>query len=75
MSSYFCGGYPLTSRIISPLLGGALSNPAEKIPRLFKDTPFAWYPYLLPCSVVAGTILTTVLIGAYCLKEVRSIVI
>lgn len=62
--------YMLKLYYYRPLLGGALSNPAEKIPRLFNNALFVVFPYLLPCSVVAGMTFATVLIGFKCLKEV-----
>ncbi|OQU78639.1 hypothetical protein SORBI_3008G016000 [Sorghum bicolor] len=40
--------------IVGPALGGYLSQPAEKYPRIFfKDSVFGRFPYLLPCLSVS----------------------
>ncbi|KAK7049264.1 hypothetical protein VNI00_005865 [Paramarasmius palmivorus] len=55
--------------ILGPLLGGSLSNPAAKYPRLFADTIFNYHPYLLPCAVASALSLCGVLLCYTCLKE------
>ncbi|EEB97607.1 hypothetical protein MPER_03041, partial [Moniliophthora perniciosa FA553] len=55
--------------ILGPLLGGSLSNPAAKYPRLFANTIFSVYPYLLPCTVACALSLCGVILCYTCLKE------
>ncbi|KAI0646944.1 MFS general substrate transporter [Trametes meyenii] len=55
--------------IIGPLMGGLLSNPAPKFPRLF-DIPFLQrYPYFLPCFVAAIVAFSGCLYGYFYLGE------
>jgi len=39
--------------VIGPLIGGTLSRPADRWPRLFSNIVWVKYPYLLPCLVAA----------------------
>ena len=55
----------------SPLYGGALVKPQERWPLIFQGEFWATYPYFLP-SLVSGCItLSTFLICAIFMKEVR----
>ncbi|KAF9266457.1 MFS multidrug-resistance DHA1 sub-family [Marasmius fiardii PR-910] len=43
-----------TGGVLGPLIGGALSHPAEQFPELFGHSKFMKeYPYFLPCAVPA----------------------
>ncbi|KAI0748012.1 MFS general substrate transporter [Daedaleopsis nitida] len=55
--------------IIGPLMGGLLSNPAQKFPGLFNTPLFRRYPYLLPCIAAAIIAWSGCLYGFFYLKE------
>ncbi|KIM48412.1 hypothetical protein M413DRAFT_419006 [Hebeloma cylindrosporum] len=43
-----------TAAALGPMIGGSLSRPAERFPRLFGNSEFLKeYPYFLPCAVPA----------------------
>ncbi|KAE9405880.1 MFS general substrate transporter [Gymnopus androsaceus JB14] len=50
--------------ITGPLIGGVLSNPADKYGSLFQDSVFSRHPYFLPC-LVAGIIALLGVFAAY----------
>ncbi len=54
---------------IRPLIGGVFSNAAQKYPKLFGNIVFETFPYLLPCLVVATSIVISVAVGFVYLKE------
>lgn len=57
--------------IIGPLLGGILSNPAERYPQIFnKSGLFGRFPYLLPCSCTAVFALLFTMLSAIFLQDV-----
>ncbi|GLB35092.1 putative peptidase family M13 [Lyophyllum shimeji] len=51
--AFFGLWWPLGA-IIGPFVGGTLTNPATKYPRLFNHPFFHSYPYFLPSFVVSG---------------------
>ena len=53
-----------------PLIGGSLSDAAQKYPELFGTYFFEYFPYFLPCFVVACATLVAALIGFVFLEEV-----
>ncbi|KZT38806.1 MFS general substrate transporter [Sistotremastrum suecicum HHB10207 ss-3] len=55
---------------IGPLIGGALSHPFERFPRVFGSNQF-WeeYPYFLPCATAAGVALSSATLGFFALRE------
>jgi len=55
--------------IVGPLIGGVFSNAAQKYPKLFGNIVFETFPYLLPCLVVATSIVISVAVGFVYLKE------
>ena len=59
--------------IFSPLLGGALSNPASKFSSLSDNEFLITYPYFLPgfCATVISV--SGVVFGYFCLQEVNPI--
>lgn len=55
-----------------PLIGGALSHPAERFPSVFGNNEFLRaYPYFLPCAIPASFTLICLVITYVYLKEVR----
>ncbi|KAF5372992.1 hypothetical protein D9758_001664 [Tetrapyrgos nigripes] len=60
--------WPLGS-IVGPLIGGSLSQPAQKWPALFKDTIFDDHPYFLPCAVAGFVSLYGLVLAWLCLEE------
>lgn len=63
----------LTLLIISPFIGGVLSNPAEKYGSIFQNSVFSRHPYFLPCLVAGIIALSGVLIGYIYLEEVSTL--
>jgi len=61
----------LISQFFSPLIGGTLSRPQDRWPRLFSHPFWAKYPYSLPCLVAAVYCCILWVITAMFLKEVR----
>lgn len=60
------------SHTLSPIIGGALSHPAERFPSTFGNNKFLkTYPYFLPCAVPATFSAIAFLITYIFLKEVR----
>lgn len=58
--------------VVGPLLGGLLSNPAQRYPALFGSSAlFTTYPYLLPCLVAGLVPALGLLVAVYSLEEVR----
>lgn len=51
-----------------PLIGGVLSNPADKYSSFFQNSVFNRHPYLLPC-VVAGILALFGVVVAYIFLE------
>ena len=63
----------LTSRN-RPIIGGALSSPAERFPNLFGNSKFLKeYPYFLPCAVPATFTAIIWLVTFLFLQEVRGL--
>ncbi|KAF5372973.1 hypothetical protein D9758_001666 [Tetrapyrgos nigripes] len=60
--------WPLGS-IVGPLIGGSLSQPAQKWPALFKDTIFDDHPYFLPCAIAGVVSLYGLVLAWLCLEE------
>ncbi|KAF9648963.1 MFS general substrate transporter [Thelephora ganbajun] len=59
-----------TGAIIGPIIGGALSRPAERFPNLFGNNKFLKeYPYFLPCAVPATFTVVAWLVTFSFLKE------
>ncbi|KZO95896.1 MFS general substrate transporter [Calocera viscosa TUFC12733] len=59
---------------LGPLIGGALSKPAEQYPALFGwSTLLKEYPYVLPCIVCGGLAAVAAVINLIWLKETRSL--
>lgn len=55
---------------IGPVVGGALSNPAEQYPRVFGNVQFLkMYPYALPSFVTGLFGLSAAIIGIFFIKE------
>ncbi|GAA5927688.1 MFS transporter [Sporobolomyces koalae] len=55
--------------VIGPLLGGYLSHPAERFPRLFDYPFFVANPYILPCLIGALFPFLGAVIGFFFLEE------
>jgi MFS family permease len=55
----------------SPMIGGYLSHPADRIPLLFGNSFWRSNPYLLPCAVAASYSIGCLLIVSIRLREVR----
>jgi hypothetical protein len=61
---------PLIKSQLGPIIGGALSRPAERFPKLFGNSVFLKeYPYFLPCAVPATFSLLAWLVTFLFLKE------
>ncbi|KAF5309478.1 hypothetical protein D9619_012411 [Psilocybe cf. subviscida] len=59
-----------TGGTLGPIIGGFLSRPAERFPKLFGNNTFLKkYPYFLPCAVPATFSLLAWLVTCLCLKE------
>ncbi|KAJ3035207.1 hypothetical protein HDV00_004244 [Rhizophlyctis rosea] len=58
------GFWSSIGEIIGPILGGYLSNPADKYPEVFGSPFFHSYPYFLPC-LAAAILGTTGFIATY----------
>jgi MFS family permease len=56
---------------LSPMIGGYLSHPADRIPLLFGNEFWRSNPYLLPCAVAALYSTGCLLIVSIRLREVR----
>ena len=70
---FTCSSHCLSAHFAySPLIGGSLSNPAQKYAYFSNLNIFIVFPYLLPCLAVAGMTLLAVLVGYAFLTEVRS---
>ncbi|KDQ59075.1 hypothetical protein JAAARDRAFT_192627 [Jaapia argillacea MUCL 33604] len=62
-----------TGGTLGPMIGGALSRPAERFPELFGQNEFLkQYPYFLPCAVPATFSLLACLVTFLFLKETVS---
>ncbi|KAL6049513.1 protein ZINC INDUCED FACILITATOR-LIKE 1-like [Balamuthia mandrillaris] len=58
------------ARVVGPVIGGYLAQPAKKYPSLFpKDSFFDHYPYLMPCLVGASVTLVGLIAGYFFLTE------
>ncbi|KAK7533066.1 major facilitator superfamily domain-containing protein [Phyllosticta citribraziliensis] len=56
--------------MFGPLIGGALSNPAEQLPSVFGNNQFLKdYPYCLPGFAIGGIAWTALLANAFFTKE------
>lgn len=63
-----------TGGTLGPLIGGALSRPAERYPRLFGSWQFMKdYPYFLACCIPATYALIAVVIVGVFLNEVQMV--
>lgn len=58
------------SDLTRPLIGGLLSNPADRFPRLFDYGVLRAYPYILPCIISGIMSLGAVLLAYFYLEEV-----
>jgi hypothetical protein len=59
-----------------PIIGGALSRPAERFPNVFGNIKFfKEYPYFLPCAVPATFTIVAWLVTFFFLKEVCDLLI
>lgn len=59
-------------RVIGPIIGGFLSQPALKYPSLFsQDGFFGRFPFVLPCLIVAAITLGVFLLGSVYMIETR----
>lgn len=55
-----------------PLLGGYLSNPAERYPNTFAGVAlFETFPYALPCMVAGSLAFIGIVVAVFSLQEVR----
>ncbi|KAF8813393.1 major facilitator superfamily transporter [Phlegmacium glaucopus] len=54
---------------IGPLIGGSLSHPHERFPKVFSGSLWKDYPYFLPCLVSSVYVLFAFLIAFFMLKE------
>eukprot|EP01040_Poterioochromonas_malhamensis_P013269 gene13269-14574_t len=58
--------------LIAPLVGGLLSNPADKYPAFFSQSGlFGYFPYLLPCLLCACLNLCSVILCSITMTETR----
>jgi len=58
--------------IIRPILGGVLSQPAERWPNVFGRLPlFEFYPYFLPCGISSFIAFLSFVLSFLALEEVR----
>jgi hypothetical protein len=58
---------------IRPIIGGILSTPASRWPKIFgRIAFFQAYPYFLPCAVAALIAFASVPMAIFWLKEVKS---
>ncbi|KAI0781048.1 MFS general substrate transporter [Trametes elegans] len=57
------------SPLISPLMGGLFSNPADKFPQWFDTAFHRRYPYFLPCFVAAAIAFAGSAYGYFYMKE------
>jgi hypothetical protein len=57
----------------SPLIGGILSRPHDRWPKLFSHPFWVKYPYFLPCLAVSAFACLPFTITAMYLKEVSSL--
>ncbi|CAI2185432.1 18279_t:CDS:2 [Funneliformis geosporum] len=65
----FCWGLGV---IFGPMIGGYLSNPVDKYPKIFGNCAFLKeYPYFLPCFVASLISFTGLIIGFFMLPETR----
>ncbi|KAF9061694.1 MFS general substrate transporter [Rhodocollybia butyracea] len=55
--------------IAGPLIGGVLSNPADKYGSFFQNAIFHKYPYFLPCLVSGSMALSSVVFAYFFLRE------
>jgi len=62
-----------TGTALGPIIGGALSRPAERFPNVFGNNRFLKeYPYFLPCAVPATYTILAWLVTFFFLKETHS---
>ncbi|KAF9560725.1 MFS general substrate transporter [Agrocybe pediades] len=54
---------------MGPLIGGSLSRPHERFPKLFSWTFWKEFPYFLPCLVGSAFTLASFLLTLFCFKE------
>eukprot|EP00294_Goniomonas_avonlea_P017809 CAMPEP_0114558286 /NCGR_PEP_ID=MMETSP0114-20121206/10292_1 /TAXON_ID=31324 /ORGANISM="Goniomonas sp, Strain m" /LENGTH=283 /DNA_ID=CAMNT_0001743649 /DNA_START=358 /DNA_END=1206 /DNA_ORIENTATION=- len=56
--------------MVGPIVGGLLSQPADKYEALFsQDGPFGVFPFLLPCIFIASVSVVGLVVGIKYLKE------
>jgi len=54
---------------LGPYLGGLLSRPRDRWPKLFSNRFWKRYPYFLPCAVTSAYALISLIIASVLLKE------
>ncbi len=57
------------------MVGGQLSKPHERWPRIFSHPFWVAYPYFLPCAFSAAFSATCFVVAAFFLKEVRNLTV
>ncbi|KAF4604463.1 hypothetical protein EYR40_003237 [Pleurotus pulmonarius] len=63
-----------TGCTLAPLIGGSLSHPAERFPRLFgRSKILLEYPYFLPCAISGTFALIAWLVTYFFLKETLAV--
>jgi len=64
-----CTGFCDVTNVLSPFIGGMLSRPQDRWPRVFSHSLWAEYPYFLPCLVAAACGCASLTANAIYLKE------
>ncbi|KAJ3565894.1 hypothetical protein NP233_g7351 [Leucocoprinus birnbaumii] len=54
---------------VGPLIGGSLSNPHKRFPKVFTHQFWIDYPYFLPCLASAGIVFAFIIITYFFFKE------
>ncbi|KAJ7895065.1 major facilitator superfamily transporter [Mycena leptocephala] len=58
-----------TGASLGPLIGGTLSNPHDRLPKMFPAKFWADFPYFLPCLVTGGFVFFSFLMVSVLFKE------
>ncbi|KAJ6570054.1 major facilitator superfamily domain-containing protein [Mycena vulgaris] len=58
-----------TGASLGPLIGGSLSRPQERFPKMFAAPFWGEFPYLLPCLVTGGFVFCSFLVVLVLFKE------
>ncbi|EAU85271.2 hypothetical protein CC1G_10057 [Coprinopsis cinerea okayama7 len=58
-----------TGATLGPLMGGALSHPHQRFPKLFGASFWREYPYFLPCAATASFVLFSFFLALFLFKE------